>query len=471
MKKVLIVCIAFLLIAAFAGMAVNAQKGAGGGGGGGGQKLPVSVSPGNLRSVASPVIGFMSIVGPAITLVAVVVILAAFIMAAKSMVGMLPIAYKNLTQRKSMTALALIGLILGVATVVTLVSISTGIQNLVTERTAETKGVMVLEADQSFGPIFSKIELSDIEKIEKTVGVKNVCPRVMYLPKSIEGTFNDASDLSSSFSGAVIGVRPESESRKLIGPLTTTGDIVRGRFLSPSDSKTVVLGIEIADEYNKAVGSTFKIDGEKFKVVGISETGVQEGDNAVLISYKDAQDLGGLDNNIVSAAFVEVDNPDDVTRMADIIEARVSGVQAISTEEFADLLGGLLSNVEAFLWAISAIAAAVAAINIINTMLMSIMERERELGVMRAIGWTGDDVIKLVMVESILIGVAGGIIGVVVGIIAVEVIQVLIDIRMLVDASLAVRAWAFSVSIGTLAGVYPAWRASKLNPLEAIKSE
>ena len=383
--------------------------------------------------------------------------------------GMWHIGYRNLTQRKSMTALALVGLILGVATVVTLVSISTGIQNLVTERTAETKGVTILQADQSFGPIFSHIGLDDIAKIEKTVGVKNVCPRVVYLPKSIEGVFNEASDIS--FSGTVIGVRPQSEARKLIGPLTMKGDIIRGRYLKQSDSKTVVLGIEIADEYRKTVGSSFKIDGEKFTVVGIAETGLSEGDNTVTIPYWDAQDLAGLHSDIVSTAFVEVENTNDLSRMADIIEARVSGIQAISTEEFAELLSGLLSNVDAFLWAISGIAALVAAVNIINTMLMSIMERERELGVMRAIGWTGDDVIKLVMVESILIGVTGGVFGVIVGAVAVEVIKAILGTRMLVDATLAIEAWTFSVIIGTVAGVYPAWRASKLNPLEAIKSE
>ncbi len=385
--------------------------------------------------------------------------------------GMWNLGFKNLKQRKSMTALALIGLILGVATVVTLVSISTGIQSMVTEQTAETKGVMVLEADQSFGPIFSKIDMSDIQKIEKTAGVKNVCPRIMYIPKSVNGKFHDAADISGTFSGSVIGVRPESEARKLIGPLTSPGDIIRGRALIASDQKAAVIGVELAEDEDKFVGSIFKIDGEKFKVVGISETGVAETDQQIMIPLKDAKDLAGLDNDIVSAAFVEVDDPSKISRMADIIEARVSGVQAISTEDFAEMIGGMLESMESFLWAISGIAAAVAAINIINTMLMSIMEREKELGVMRSIGWTGDDVIKLIMVESILIGVAGGIVGVLIGTIAVEVIQVVIDINMLVDASLAIRAFLFSVSLGTIAGVYPAWKASKLNPLEAIKGE
>lgn len=381
------------------------------------------------------------------------------------------IGYRNLMHRKSMTALALIGLILGVATVITLVSITTGIRNMVIERTSETKGIIIYGNDQTHGSILPKLSMNDVSKVEKINGVRNVCPRVIYFPKSIEGVFHDASSIDSSFKTTVIGVRPQSETKKLSGPLTTRGNIIRGRYLLPTDSKTVVLGAEIANDYKKTVGSSFKIDGEKFTVVGIAKTGLKKTDNMALITYWDAEELAGLDKDIVTMAFVEADNPSDISKITNLIKARLPRIRVISTEEFAEVFSELLNNVGAFLWAISGIAAIVAAVNIINTMLMSIMEREKEFGVMRAIGWTAGDVIKLVMVESIIIGVVGGIFGVVLGTIAVEVIKTILNIRMLVDATLAIEAWAFSVIIGTVAGAYPAWKASKLNPLEAIRSE
>jgi len=383
------------------------------------------------------------------------------------------IAYRELLERKTMTALSLVGLVLGVATIVILVSISTGVQGLVKEQTSQIKGVMVLEKGEQMGPFYSTIKMDDVRKIEGIAGVRNVCPRVMHFVRSFDGEFIGIMTTSGSqvASGIVVGVRPESEALKRIGPLTSPGEIIRGRYLSPSDNRATVIGVKFAEDYKKVVGSSLEIDGVKFRVVGIYETGTQETDSQAYIPLSEAQDLDGLGHDTVRGAFVELDNPDEVNQMAARIEARVNTVQAISTEQFGAMISGVLANVEAFLWAISAIAAAVAGINIINTMLMSIMEREHELGVMRAIGWTGDDIIKLIMAESVLIGIAGGIIGLVVGFVMVQVVVAIIDIPALVDLKLAVEACAFAIAIGTLGGVYPAWRASKMDPLMAIRGE
>jgi putative ABC transport system permease protein len=371
-----------------------------------------------------------------------------------------------------MTALALIGLVLGVATIVTLVSVSTGVQGLVKEQTGQVKGIMIMEEGESMGPFYSTVGMDDLRKIEGIAGVRNVCPRVMYFMTSIDGEPVGVMGTGGmAMPGMVFGVSPEREARKRIGPLTTPGEITRGRYLLPSDSRAAVVGVTFADDHNKVVGSSLEIDGVKFRVVGIYETGMQEVDSYVYVPLGEAQDLAGKGHDMVSAAFVELDNPDEINRMADIIEARVNGIKATSTEQFGEMLAGVLANIESFLWVISAIAALVAGINIINTMLMSIMEREQELGVMRAIGWTGEDVIRLVMAESVLTGIGGGLVGLAVGVVMVEIVKAILGIPMLVDAELAVEAVAFAVAVGTLGGAYPAWRASKMDPLMAIRGE
>jgi putative ABC transport system permease protein len=381
------------------------------------------------------------------------------------------VATRNLIQRKSMTALALVGLVLGVATIVTLVSISVGIQSLVSEKIGETKGVMVMQKDSTMGPFFSLISMEDVKKIESIAGVRNVCPRIMFFPSKVEGKFTSMTSGNPMDNGIVAGVDSARESMKRIGPLPVSGTITRGRFLLPSDKAAAVLGKKIADNYKKAVGSSIEINGEKLRVVGIFETGTKQTDSYILMPLSEAQQLTGLASDKVRAAFVEVEDTNQITHMANIIEAKVQGVDAVSTEQVGQMISGLLSNVEAFLWVISGIAAIVAGINIVNTMLMSIMEREQELGILRAVGWTQDDIIMLIMAESILLGIAGGVVGVAFGAGLVEVIKSVLGIHMLVDAPLAAEACAFALAVGTLGGVYPAWRASRLDPLEAVRGE
>ena len=382
--------------------------------------------------------------------------------------NLLRVAVKGLVQRKTMTALALVGLILGVGTIVTLVSVTTGVQSLVSEKTGEAKGIMITEKDSALGPFYSLVDMSDIEKIEKMPGIRNVCPRVTHIAKSIDGKFIT---MGMGMQGIIIGVEPARESAKRIGPIVSKGNIIGGRFLLQTDRKSAVVGKNIADDYNKGVGSSLKIDGTKFKVVGVYETGTTQTDSYIIIPIGEARTLEGLDNSKIRSAFIELDNPHMASEMVSAIEARDSSLQAISTEEFGQMLGGLLENVGAFLWAISALAALVAGVNIINTMLMSIMERERELGIMRAIGWTREDIMVLIVAESLVIGIVGGVVGICVGVVAVALVRGILDIPMLVDVGLAVEAMLFAVAIGGLGGMYPAWRASLLNPLDVIKGE
>ena len=108
---------------------------------------------------------------------------------------------------------------------------------------------------------------------------------------------------------------------------------------------------------------------------------------------------------------------------------------------------------------------------IVNTMLMSVMERQKEIGVLKAVGWTSDDVLKLVLTESLLLGVIGGIIGCVIGSLVVIAINDAVDFTLSLTASNIVGAFAFAVFAGVAGGMYPAWRISQVDPIEAIRME
>ena len=229
----------------------------------------------------------------------------------------------------------------------------------------------------------------------------------------------------------------------------------------------------MADDYNKVVGSNIRIGSHRFKVIGIYKSSVNVGGVSRVVTTIDAaRELAkDLPSDMVNDIYVEPEDPRGAKRLATMIEFKYDDVDARTGEEMGAEISTLLGSVDAFLWLISAIATAVAGLGIINTMLMSIRERYREFGVMRAVGWTGDDVLRLVMYESVMLGIGGGIVGMVAGYLIVQLAKGYIGIPMVVTVQTAALAFLFAVAVGLIGGIYPAWKVSKLDPLEAIRSE
>jgi len=184
-----------------------------------------------------------------------------------------------------------------------------------------------------------------------------------------------------------------------------------------------------------------------------------------------AREILGVKSDKVTGFYVEVMDPTQDQLIAKKIEARLGNVEARTTKEFASQFMGMLSNVDSFLWVVSIIAVVVGALGIINTMLMSVRERTKEFGVLKAVGWTSEDVLKLVMIESFLVGIGGAIFGIKLGLVVVEIAKPLLGLPLAVTPGLAFEATAFAIIVGLIGGIYPAWEASKLDPIQAISKE
>lgn len=374
------------------------------------------------------------------------------------------IAFRNLLSKKTRTFLALIGLMIAVVGVVGLISISDGIKGTITETLGKVQGVQVLQKDV-FSPAFSSVKLSLIPKIESLPEVKVVVPRVFRVAFSVEGT--------STFSGSseppfIIGVDPEKEQESTGGGNYGTR-ITKGRFLKSSDKYAVIIGKKIADDFKKAVGSTIEVNNYNFRVVGILETGSSSMDTMMLMPIDTVRSMFGLSQEEASMLYVDLKNPAEAESVARKIELRIDKVDAKTGTEFAADITSVLGSLDLFFWAISSIAVLVGGVGILNTMLMSVMERFRDFGILKAIGWSNSNIMTLVILESVMLGAAGGVVGIVVGSALVELAKPVLGFPMQVSLTLAATAFVLSISLGLIGGLYPAYRASRLNPIEAIR--
>lgn len=377
------------------------------------------------------------------------------------------IAFRNLLSKKTRTLLALTGLMIAVVGVVGLISISDGIKNMVNESLGSLQGIQVVQKD-SLSPMLSKVDMKIIDEIKSFPEVDLIAPRVFGIASSIDGKpFLSGGGFSMS-AGEIIGIDPAIE-----GASGKTGfsaaKITQGRFLKPSDAYSVVIGKTIADDYKKMVGSVIELNDIRFKVVGIWTTGSSATDNTILMPIDIARKMLGFPSDKAAMLTVYPKDPSATESLSKKIELRIDEVDAKSGTEYAADVSSVFGSLDLFFWAISLIAVIVGGVGILNTMLMSVMERFRDFGILKAIGWSNGNIMTLVISESIILGTVGGMIGLAVGYALVEIARPALGFPMQVTPTLAVTAVLLAASLGLIGGLYPARKASRLNPIEAIR--
>ncbi len=182
-----------------------------------------------------------------------------------------------------------------------------------------------------------------------------------------------------------------------------------------------------------------------------------------------ARDLAGIEEGKVNAFYGAEPDQKKAGVIAGLINDMFPDYDAASSTEYAEELGSVLSQVDTFFLAVAGIAIAVGGIGVLNTMLMSVAERRKEFGILRALGWTSDDVMKLVVQESFLLGLAGGAAGLLMAYAAVNAAAGIMPFRIAPEPGTFLAGFLISVALGVAGGIYPAWRASRLEPTEAMR--
>ncbi len=234
-----------------------------------------------------------------------------------------------------------------------------------------------------------------------------------------------------------------------------------------------IIGRVLAEALNKKVGDTIELGGSRYRIKGIYESTIGWEELGGVMTLRDAQVLAGRPRKVTMYA-VKVRDPSEARVVVHEINSTIPEAHAALSGEFADQMPDM-ENADAFLNGISSLAIIVGGVGVLNTMLMSVFERTREIGVLRALGWKRASILGLILRESALLGIIGGTIGVVVAYLLIWAINL---IPLLTGALTTVFSWdvfarAFLVALflGVVGGLYPAYRATRLQPVEALRYE
>jgi putative ABC transport system permease protein len=410
---------------------------------------------------------------------------------------MLRFAWLNLVTRPARTALAVLGLSIPILAILGLFSLTHGIRHLMGSTLARMNGLMVMR-DNAPAPVFSDLPASMGDEIRKVPSVRIVAPEVWRICPPIERrnllataaarmlTKRGDQRYSSFAEMIMIEGQQLPEHLHLQSGVYEQGLLPKekggGRFLELSDvgKPNILISLKIAREYPnndgspKKVGDTLLIGGKRFDIIGIYDTGSLLVDSTVVMDITTARELLGVDKQTVSVFYVEPEVRAKVSDMAQQIRTSVSGVQVRSMSQFNIEVGDIMGRLDLFLLLTVGLALLVGGVGIANTMLMSTMERIVEFGVMRANGWTRRNVLGLVTFESALLGLLAGAAASALafgGVAALNTYLARLELRLELTPDLLARSNAAAVMIAALAGLYPAWRASRMTPMDAIRNE
>lgn len=245
--------------------------------------------------------------------------------------------------------------------------------------------------------------------------------------------------------------------------------------LFAENSSEAIMGKSFAETRNKTIGDTITIQDHEFKIVGEFETGSLLSDSSIYVSKEKLQEVTGKDH--LTQILIKTNENVNDTKIADEIEDKYKDdLLTFTTEEQVQMMSRITSILDLVTYAISALAIVIGGIGIINTMIMAVYERTKEIGVLRAVGWKSRRILMMIIGETLVLTTLSAIVGIIGGITISE-----IGIRLLGDANNAfalayhpetfITAFAVAIIVGVLGGIYPAYKASKLAPTEALRYE
>ena len=367
-------------------------------------------------------------------------------------------AWKNLWRRRLRTLLTLLGIGMAIGAFVALVGFSRSFEHE-WMRLYSSSGIDIAVVDKNF--MNSSVNQSIQPKLDAVPMVAQAEPMIFNIM-----------DITPEVNALAFGWDQDSYEFE---PLTFDSG---GRF--HNGQPEVILGEGLAKSLNKKAGDTLELQGSSFTVVGIFQGGTALETGAVIMPLDQMQRLTSLQGKVSGFHVRLKPAPAGETpahymkRSQAAIEAALPGLNAQSASDRASN-NQFVNLAHAVAWGTSCIALLMGILGIANTMAMSVFERTREIGILRAIGWKAWRVLLLIQVEAAVLGFVGGFVGIAFGSAALHMLASLPQTASVVSASLSwdhlVEALAISVLSGLIAGLYPAWRGANLSPVEALRHD
>jgi putative ABC transport system permease protein len=371
---------------------------------------------------------------------------------------------KNIVRRRMRSFLTVVGVAVAVGAVVALVGISFGFERSFLAIYQNQKVDLIIEQTGQKQKLASSLPLAFAEKIKAVPGVADVYP----------GLVDQIAHEELEPLGLIVqGWDADS-------PLLNQFEFIAGRRYKAGAADEVIVGKKLAATLDKKVGDSITVlDQKTFSIVGIVEAGSSLENSMMYMNLDALQKFMGGREKMVSGFGVRL--KDDVRSSEEAIDRvakQIAALEKILDVKTASELVKTTTEIQfvrAMAWVTSAIALVIGTISMLNTMIMSVFERTKEIGVLRAIGWGRFRVVKMIIMESMLLSVIGGAVGTLAAIALTKLLSRIPIASTVVEGNLApiviLEGFAIALGVGFLGALYPAYRGAQLLPTEALRHE
>jgi putative ABC transport system permease protein len=381
------------------------------------------------------------------------------------------IVIKNLLRRKFRTLLTVLGVAVAIAAVVSLLGLSEGLKQTIADRMAGRGVDMIVLRAGVAQRLNSSLDESIGERLAAVPGVQKVALGLTEMV-SFDGT---------SFIGVPIhGWPADSFAFNCL-------EVIDGNLFAVEQKSQVLLGQLLARELKKQVGDTLEIEGQTFNVCGIFRSSNRYDDNSAVVALVDLQCMMDRANQVTEFQLVlyrgeqsGTDQKQLIERVRNDIESmqddqgQLLSLSAWPTEEFINK-NTEIKMTAAMAWITSAIALLIGSVGMLNTMVMSVLERSQELGILRAIGWTKQRIVRMVLTEAIVLAMIGAVLGTLFAMLLTQFLGAFTPLASFVRSDfqprIIVAGFGLAALVALVGGIFPAYRGASLAPTEALRYE
>jgi len=382
----------------------------------------------------------------------------------------LSLVVKNPFRNKTRSSLAIVGIAIGIMVIVALGMITGGLENSTqstlkagaAEITVSQAGSTGIESSGSINQTYVTDILS-LSGVKSTAGILRA--------SNTSTAITSSNSTQGGFGGGLSITGIDSDKLSLMGI-----DSVNGTAFTNDSTNQVIIGKTEAQSLNKTVGDTINLYGQNFTITGTFETGNFMTDNGIMMPLSTLQNLTSNQNKVSEVLVKVTDNANVTTVSNTITNAYPNQLSTSTAADSANRINQGLGFINTASWAISLLAIFIGAVGVINTMVMTVYERTREIGVLKAVGWKNSRILGMILGESIVLTLIAFVVGTVIAVVGVEVLLTLVpSVGNAITPSFSIyiflRAFGIALIVGVIGGLYPAYRASRLSPTEALRYE